>query len=352
MLSAVSNINGAAQNPWEPMPRGPNAYRLQSRQLFLTYPRFNGDFNLEDILQHLGEILADHQPPYIIQEYIIANEQHADGGRHIHAYLKLDKKCSIACPHFLDLWGNHGSYEGVRSPKAVKEYCSKENDWISNFFQKKTTFGDVLGAKSKEEFFELAAEADPRGFIYNQRQLDYFADKRFGVRSQYTPAYSLNSFRVHGELNEWFRVAFNRQGGRGTPLILESPSRYGKTEYIRTLLHSSNVEYVYMNSMFNADSFPVNLSNVRFIVLDDFTVETFFKFAWKPFWGCQRQFTITDKYKAKRDLIFPVPWSLIWLCNPGQNPLNQNVFVPNDAREYLEQQNTRCITLERPLFEE
>lgn len=334
------------------MPRAPGAYRLQSQQLFLTYPQFGDDFSLEDILQHLRELLADHVPPYQILDYIVAEEQHQDGGRHIHVYIKLDRKCSIARPDFLDLWGVHGNYQGCRSAKAVKEYCTKENSYISNCYEKKTSFGDVLEAQSKEEFYRLAAQADPRGFVYNQRQLDYYADKRFGVRPQFSPAYDLHTFRVHGDLNEWFRTALNRRGGRGTPLILESPSRYGKTEYVRTLLHTSNIDHVYMNSMFNADSFPINLSTVRFIVLDDFVVDTFFKFPWKPFFGCQRHFTVTDKYKAKRDLVFDQPWSLIWLCNPEQNPLNQNVFLPPGAREYLQQQNTKVITLDAPLFNE
>lgn len=334
------------------MPRRPGAFRLQTRRLFLTYPQWNGDFELEDILQHLGEILADHVPPYRIIKHIVAKEKHQDGNPHIHVFLELDKQCSIATPDFLDLWGNHGNYQAVRSAKAVYEYCTKENDWISNFYQQKASWGDVLGAETKEEFYRLAAEVDPRGFVYNQRQLDYFADKRFGQRAQFAPSYPLNTFRIDGELNEWFRRSLNRLGGRGSPLILESPSRFGKTEYVRTLLHSSNVEHVYMNSMFNADAFPINLTNIRFIVLDDFTVESFFKFPWKPFFGCQRQFTITDKYKAKRDLVFDQPWSLIWLCNPGQNPLNPNVFIPPDAREYLNQQHTTLISLESPLFNE
>lgn len=334
------------------MPRRPGAFRLQSQRLFLTYPRFEGDFTKEDILDHLRELLNDHQPPYVIQKYIVADEQHEDGGRHVHVFLELNQRCSISSPNFLDVFGNHGNYQTCRSPKAVAEYCTKEGDFISDFFKTKKGWGDVLGAENKEEFYRLAAEVDPRGFVYNQRQIDYFADKRFGVRSQFSPAYQLNTFRVDQQINEWFRLALNRQGGRGSPLILESPSRFGKTEYVRTLLYHSNVNHVYMNSMFNADAFPVDLSGVRFIILDDFVVETFFKFPWKPFWGCQRQFTITDKYKAKRDLIFDSPWSLIWLCNPGQNPLNPNIFIPPDAREYLEQQNTRCITLDRPLFDE
>lgn len=337
------------------MPRRPGAFRLQTQQLFLTYPQFVGDFNLWDIHQHLGEILADHAPSYIITDYIIAEENHQDGNRHIHAYIKLDKKCSIASANYLDLWGNHGNYQGCRSAKAVKEYCTKENNYISNFFQKKATFGDVLGATSKEEFYQLVAEVDPRGYVYNQKQLDYYADKRFGVGSQYTPAYPLPSYRVNGEILEWFRQQLSLEGGRGRPLILESPSRYGKTEYIRTLLHHSNCDYVYMNADWNANAFPVDISNVRFVVLDDIPVSRFLKWPWKPFFGCQRQFVITDKYKAKRNIIFPQPWSLIWLCNRDDNLLNNHkVWDPRlpivEAREYLEQQNVLQIKLNQPLF--
>lgn len=304
-------------------------------------------------MQHLRELLADHQPPYVILNYIIAKEDHEDGTPHVHVYLQLDQRVSISDPAFLDLWGHHGNYQVVRSSKAVEAYCTKEEDYITNFFQKKYTWGDVLAAETKEDFLDKAAKADARAFVLNKRNIDYYVEQRFGVRPEYTPAYAVNSFRVHEQFLQYVQDELRSFGGRGRPLILESPSRYGKTEYVRTLLHSSNIDYVYLNGLFNADAFPVDLSNVRFIVMDDMTCENFFKFAWKPFWGCQREFVITDKYKSKRTLIFPKKWSLIWLCNPDQNPFNPNQFgVNHDIRTYIRQQNYIQITLERPLFNE
>lgn len=335
------------------MPRAPNnTFRLRGQRLFLTYPKFDLNKTKEEVLEELKRILQAHDPPYDVINYIVAVEQHKDGTPHLHVYLQLDQRASLSGANCLDLWGKHGKYEVVRSPKKVEEYCTKEGDFITNFYTKKKNYGTVLQQETKEEFLATLQEVDPRSYVLNKRNIDYFVDQRFGQRAQYTPSYGLESYRIVAELNDWFRRQLNKQSGRGTPLILESPSRFGKTEYIRTLMHEMNIEYVYMNSIFNADAFPIDLSNVRFIVLDDMVCHQFFKFSWKPFWGCQRQFTITDKYKAKRDLIFPKPWALIWLCNEKQNPQHPSVWLPEGAIEYLEQQETEIVTLDKPLFDQ
>ena len=69
--------------------------------------------------------------PLGLEEFIIAEEKHKDGSPHLHAFLKLKKKKRVKVDTF-DLDGYHGHYEVARSWKAVKEYCVKDENYISN----------------------------------------------------------------------------------------------------------------------------------------------------------------------------------------------------------------------------
>lgn len=106
-------------------------YRLSSKQLFLTYPQCT--LLKEEAFNILFEILKEQEPT----KWIMAHEKHANGDDHLHAYFLLDKKLDTRNPNYLDLtkgietW--HGNYQGCRSNKNVIKYCSKEDDYLSNF---------------------------------------------------------------------------------------------------------------------------------------------------------------------------------------------------------------------------
>lgn len=66
-----------------------------------------------------------------LAEYVIAEEKHADGTPHLHAFLKLNKKKRVKSDTF-DLEDFHGNYQVARSWQAVKAYVTKEENYISN----------------------------------------------------------------------------------------------------------------------------------------------------------------------------------------------------------------------------
>lgn len=76
--------------------------------------------------------------------------------------------------------------------------------------------------------------------------------------------------------------------------------------------------------MWNADDFN---SSSTYCVLDDLNIKFFPN--WKPFLGCQKQFTITDKYRSKRTV---KNWGkpTIWLCNPGYSPMDSDELTSAD----------------------
>lgn len=84
-----------------------------------------------------------------------------------------------------------------------------------------------------------------------------------------------------------------------------------------------------MCSLWNVDDFSAESS---YLVLDDLDVQYFPN--WKPFLGCQKQFTVTDKYRHKRTV---KKWGkpCIWLCNPGYSPMDSDKLSFSD-KEWIQ----------------
>lgn len=64
-------------------------------------------------------------------EYTIAQEDHEDGNKHLHAFIKYEKKVQFAATRW-DLGEYHGNYQQARSYLAVERYCKKGGNYISN----------------------------------------------------------------------------------------------------------------------------------------------------------------------------------------------------------------------------
>ena len=76
-----------------------------------------------------------------LDEYVIAEEMHADGEPHLHAFLKLKKRVRWSATRF-DLGDCHGNYQHAKSWRAVQEYCKKDGCYISNI--------DLKSARQKQ----------------------------------------------------------------------------------------------------------------------------------------------------------------------------------------------------------
>lgn len=80
---------------------------------------------------------------------VIAREDHEDGTKHIHAYIRYDKKRHVRQPTFFDLKKDgetyHGNYQTARNTVAVAKYCKKDGDY------KEIGDIDVLQEQSQRE---------------------------------------------------------------------------------------------------------------------------------------------------------------------------------------------------------
>ena len=86
-------------------------FRLTARHLALTYAQCELDVKevLESLQVKFGEVMY---------KYIISQESHKDGGKHIHVYAGLSKRINICRADYLDIEGYHGDYKAARGLKA------------------------------------------------------------------------------------------------------------------------------------------------------------------------------------------------------------------------------------------
>lgn len=114
---------------------------LDNKGYFLTYSQCNTP--LERVLEKIK--IAFHNYDRKVQNYIIAHEEHKDGGAHRHCYISLDRSLRTKVPaRFLDIDENHPNIEFVRSAGKVIKYCIKEDQYITNMdLNKKVTKEDI-----------------------------------------------------------------------------------------------------------------------------------------------------------------------------------------------------------------
>ena len=85
-------------------------YRLQAKQVFLTYPKCEA--TKEELADHLGSLRETTR-------LVVAEEKHADGTPHLHAYVNYVKKLDTTNPRFFDYKDNHPNVQKAQSPQAV-----------------------------------------------------------------------------------------------------------------------------------------------------------------------------------------------------------------------------------------
>lgn len=110
----------------------PSQYRVHSTKLFLTYPQCPLDKKLA--LDLLLDIFKNRK----MEEYVVAEEKHENGDPHLHVYISFEKDdVTYTNSNFADLVYNniryHGNYQGCRSMKNVVKYCTKKDNYLSNF---------------------------------------------------------------------------------------------------------------------------------------------------------------------------------------------------------------------------
>lgn len=101
------------------------SFRLQSKDLFLTYPQC--DARPGDVYTHLRTVLKN------LTCAAICRERHESGDPHLHAIVQLAKRCDFHSPNCLDIPNGHGgvfhgNYQPVRNKRACFDYITKDGE--------------------------------------------------------------------------------------------------------------------------------------------------------------------------------------------------------------------------------
>lgn len=199
------------------------AFRLNCGQLFLTYPKCPID---PLTALPLLEAMLD------FEEYVIAQELHEDGEKHLHVYLRRGqgKKWNIRDPRRLDLSGHHGNYQSVRNANAVKKYVTKDGNYVTNMTMDSTPtnpYQRLLATPNltMEEALKVLSET-PQGARDLILHRDQIMKTLQAMRPRETEIkYSLQDFP--GWTIDW---------PVSTVLILSGPTNTGKTALAKALL--------------------------------------------------------------------------------------------------------------------
>lgn len=190
------------------MPSANKNFRLQSKYVFLTYPKCSSQ--RDDLFQFLWEKLT----PSLIFFLGVATELHQDGTTHYHALIQLDKKPCIRDPSFFDFEGNHPNIQPARNSKQVLDYISKDGD-----IKTRGDFRDhkisprksdarwrtiIQTATSKEEYLDMIKEEFPHEWATKLQWLEYSANKLFPPQQEpYVSPFTESDLRCHEDLAEW-----------------------------------------------------------------------------------------------------------------------------------------------------
>lgn len=250
------------------MTKKPSTFRIYAKKLLLTYSQVNPEMTHEHLLEQLK-----HKLPFDDIQYVIAREQHQDGGIHYHVILAHFDKFQIRHSNQLDIQFEnqtfHGSYTSIRRLHSAVSYACKENHYITNF--ENLSNGRLLTAK---EF--IIQEVKNKGI--EQALIDYYdrapnqaiaglsiqaLNKHFKeierlkltlqLETVETP-FTLDSFKVQPELAEWMNKP-------NKTLVLVGSSGIGKTQFckayvkhnkLKTLMISHKEDFRRLNTSYDA----------------------------------------------------------------------------------------------------
>ena len=142
----------------------------------------------------------------------------------------------------------------------------------------------------------------------NFMNINAYANYKFPERKDvYEPEFT--EFVVPRMVRNWYEENFGeRKPNRPTSLLLVGPTRRGKTEWARSL-----GKHIYWNGYYDLNIWE---DEAEYVVLDDMPYSRIP--IPKSFLGCQKNFTMTDKYRKKIQVKGSKP--VIWLVNNDMNP--------------------------------
>lgn len=200
------------------------SFNFNARYALLTYSQC-GDLDPFEVSNRFTELGA---------ECIVARENHADGGTHLHAFVDFGRRYRTRRADTFDVGGYHPNISpSYGTPEKGFDYAIKDGDVVAGGLERpsgasvpKTSdvWAEIILAESRDEFFQRVSSLAPRAMCTSFPSLCKYADWKYRVDPEpyrHDPQFS---FDLTGapELLDWSHDTFNELRGVG-PLFLFAP---------------------------------------------------------------------------------------------------------------------------------
>jgi len=189
-------------------------FRLNARNVFLTYPR------CATLPRLLGEFLQNIRAAQYIH---VVREQHRDGTPHIHCLIQWIDKFNVRDERKFDFEGQHPNIQPARDVAAIEAYISKtlerssspEDEW--KYGELATTsatckWRKVAEAGTEADILSAALDASPRDFVIHNDRIREFARSKCKQRLPYCPRAG-QIFRIPDSLATYMITEFTKPVG-------------------------------------------------------------------------------------------------------------------------------------------
>ena len=346
-------------------------FRVSAKNFFLTYPRCT--LTKDQLLQSLLSIPTPTEKKYIR----VSLETHEDGTPHLHCLIQFAGKfvCTnyqrFDVKHPCSSRVFHPNLQGARSSSDVNTYISKHCDYLEwGTFQidgrsarggcqkANDSYAKALNSESTEQALQILKQEQPKDFVLHHDRLLHNLGKIFQKpRTPFCSKFSIESFKIHEDLQQWLADTFmlddignviypvkNNNVQRPLSLILEGPSRTGKTEWARSLGHHN---YLSGHLDFNSNCFS---NSAVYNVIDDVSPSYLKMKHWKELLGAQSDWQSNCKYGKPVQIKGGKP--AIVICNPGED-FSFSFFLGKPENDPLREwtlKNVIFVTICNPLF--
>ena len=253
-------------------------FRLNAKNLFLTYPQFNLSVDLNIIFQILEQKFETQE----ILNYLLVFENHVDNNRHLHIFLELKKRCNIISSKTLDfkfikldktIVEFHGEYECCRSKMATIQYLCKNfrsKDEIENnpniliskdilnllsdnlqLITSKNLYKiclDLAENGKVEDALKLLKEHDSKNYLRSHMRLEKSLRDHYIKSLGFSSKYNLNNFNISSKLKSLVLDRLFDKSDNRKCLYIYGNSGIGKTEFIKCILKTFNKNVLIINN--------------------------------------------------------------------------------------------------------
>lgn len=288
-----------------------SSFRFQAIHVALTYPQCG--LTKDQAYDHLITLRAGS---ISVSRLLISQETHEDGSPHLHGYIQFTGKPNIRNERFFDIEGHHPNIQPCRSPRTWIKYCTKTDHQPKSNFEWQSTRPveqalRILRESNQEhrsvnDIVDKALDLDP-GLIRCYTQLRSYVQDRHVQSNVSLPEYQLTTFSLTaadlGRMSGFQELLRSHRPGDRTHLQsmwFVGASRLGKTSLARSI-----GRHYYIGGTWNVDK--IN-EEAQYGVIDDLPWE---ELAWKDNYkkilGLQKDFTLTDKYRHKKEFKLGIP---------------------------------------------